>query len=142
LIASKWLRNNKQLLKLAFEAIIESLLKNPYRLQSFMEYSMSVAYTSNFLCNTNQNGNHERHPSFYTQCYLSPNYDSDWVQVEYLRNIILNESEKLHIQKVEELKNQTICEAAVNGNNKAIDEKQCIKELPLFFRPGKIILIT
>jgi hypothetical protein len=107
-----------------------------------MEYSMSVASTSNSLCNANHNGNHERHPSLYTQCYLSPNYDSDWVQVEHLRTIILNESEKLYNQKIEDIQNQTICEAAVNGNNKVIDEKQCIKELPLFFRPGKIILMT
>ena len=118
------------------------MLNDPYRVQSFMEYSMSVAYTSNSQYSGNDDGNHERHKSFYTQCYLSPNYDSDCIQVEYLRNIILNESEKLYDQKVEELKNQTICEFAVNGNNKVIDEKQCLKELPLFFRPGKIILIT
>jgi hypothetical protein len=85
---------------------------------------------------------YERQPSFYNQCYLSPNYDSDCIQVEYLRNIILNESEKFYNKKVKELKNQTICQAAVNRNNKVIDEKQCIKELPLFFRPGKIILMT
>lgn len=42
--------DDKQLLKLAFESIIESLLKNPYRLQSFMEYLMSVAFTSNSIC--------------------------------------------------------------------------------------------
>ncbi|HEY7078372.1 MAG TPA: hypothetical protein VH500_01645, partial [Nitrososphaeraceae archaeon] len=40
---NKMFGDDKQLLKFAFETIIESLLKNPYRLQSFMEYSMSVA---------------------------------------------------------------------------------------------------
>ena len=116
--------DDKQLLKFAFEAIIESLLKNPYRLQSFMEYSMSIASTSNSSCNANHSGNHERQPSFYGQCYLSPNYDSDCIQVEQLRNIILTESEKLYNQKIEELKNQTICETAVSGNDKIIDEIQ------------------
>jgi hypothetical protein len=97
--------DDKQLLKFAFEAIIESLLKNPYRLQSFMEYSMSLASTSNLLYNANHNRNHEEQPSFYNQCYLSPNYDgSDCIQVEYLRNIILNESEIFYNQKIEELK--------------------------------------
>jgi len=120
--------NDKQVLKLAFEAIIESLLNNPYRVPSFMEYSMSVAYTSNSQYSGNDDGNHERQPCFYTQCYLSPNYDSDCIQLEYLRNIILNESEKFYNKKVDELKNQTICEAAVYENNKAIDEKQCKKK--------------
>jgi len=60
-----------------------------------------------------------------------PTYDSDWVQVEHLKNIILNESDKLYNQKIEELKNQTICEAAVYENNKLTDEKQKIKGLLL-----------
>jgi hypothetical protein len=123
--------DDKQLLRLAFEAIIESLLNNPYRLQSFMEYSMSVASASNSSYNANHYENHERQPSLYTQCYLPSSYDSDCIQVEYLRNIILNESEKLYNQKIEEIKNQTTCEAAVCGDNILIDEKQCIKELPL-----------
>lgn len=88
---------------------------------------MSIASTLNSLCIANCNGDNERQPSFYNQCYLSPNYNSDGVQVEYLRNIILNESEKLYEQKIEELKNQTICEAAVNPN----DKRQSIKALPL-----------
>jgi hypothetical protein len=122
--------DDKQLLKLVFESVIESLLDNPYRLQSFMEYSMSLAAsTSNLLCNVNHNGNHEMHSNFYNQCYLSPNYDSDCIQVEYLKNIILYESDKFYNQKIEEVKNQTICEAAVDGNNKLTDEKQSIKEL-------------
>jgi hypothetical protein len=51
--------------------------------------------------------------------------------MEKLRNIILDESERLYNQKVEEVKNQTICEASVYGSNKVIEEKQSIKELPL-----------
>jgi predicted transcriptional regulator len=123
--------DDKQLLKFAFEAIIESLLNNPYRLQSFMQYLMSVPFTSNSLCNTNLNGKHDRPPIFNTHCYLSPSYDSDCIQMEHLRNIILNESEKLYNQKIEEVKNHTICEAAVYGDNRLIDEKQSIKGLPL-----------
>ena len=61
---NKMFGDDKQLLKLAFEAIIESLLNNPYRLQSFMEYSMSIASTSNSLYNANHNGNHEGQPEF------------------------------------------------------------------------------
>ena len=116
--------DDKRLLKFAFEAIIESLLKNPYRLQSFMQYSLSIASTSNSPCNANYSGNHERHPSFYGQCYLSPNCDSDCIQVEQLRDTILTESGNLYNQKIEELKNQTICETAVSGNDKIIDEIQ------------------
>jgi hypothetical protein len=131
-LVNKLFGDDKQLLKFAFEAIIESLLKNPYRLQSFMEYSMSLASTSNLLYNANHNRNHEEQPSFYNQCYLSPNYDgSDCIQVEYLRNIILSESEKLYYQKIEEVKNCTIRKAAVCGDNKLVDEKQSVKALPL-----------
>jgi predicted transcriptional regulator len=122
-----------QLLEFAFESVVESLLNNPYRLQSFMIYSMSIAVSrSNLLCNANHNRNHEMQPNFYNQCYLSPNYDFDCIQVEHLRNIILNESENFYNQKIEEVKNQTICDATVDGNNKLTDEKQSIKELPLF----------
>jgi hypothetical protein len=128
---NKMFGDDKQLLKFAFEAIIESLLKNPYRLQSFMEYSMSSAFTSNSLYNANRSENYERQPSLFGPCYLSSTYDSDCIQLERLRNIILNESEKLYNQKVEELKDQTICKAAVYGNNKLTDERQSIKELPL-----------
>ena len=46
-----------------------------------------------------------------TQCYLSPDYEADCKQVEQLKNMILDESEKLYNQKIEEIKNQTICEA-------------------------------
>lgn len=88
---------------------------------------MSIASTSNSSYNDNQNVNRERQPSFYNQCYLSPIYDSDCIQVEYLRNIILNESEKLYNQKVEELMSQTIYEAPVCENKKITDEKQSAK---------------
>ncbi|MFZ0327068.1 MAG: hypothetical protein WBP64_20225 [Nitrososphaeraceae archaeon] len=131
-LVNKMFGDDKQLLKFAFEAIIESLLKNPYRLQSFMEYSMSIASTSNSLCNANHNRNYEGQASFYTQCYVTPNYDSECIQVEHLCNMILNESEKLYNQKIEELKNQTICEVSVEGDNSKItDEKQCLKGLLL-----------
>jgi hypothetical protein len=112
-LVNKMFGDDKQLLRFAFEAIIESLLNNPYRLQSFMGYSMSVASTSNSLYDVSHNGN-DSHPTFDTQCYLSPNYDSDCIQVDNLRSIILNESEKFYNQKIEELKNQTICEAESN----------------------------
>jgi hypothetical protein len=125
--------DDKQLLKFAFESVIESILNNPYRLQSFMEYSMSiVASASDSLCGAEYNGSHERQPNSYRQYYLSPNHNSDCIQLEYLKNIILNESDKLYNQKIDELKSQTICEAAVYRNNQLIDEKQSIKELPLF----------
>ena len=44
---------------------------------------------------------------------------------------ILTESEKLYNQKIEELNNQSICEAAVYENSKLTDEKQSIKGLLL-----------
>ena len=90
---------------------------------------MSLASASNSLYIANHNGNHEKHPTFYSQSYLSPNYDS--VCIQHLRNMILNESEIFYNQKIEELKNQTICEAAVYGNNKTTYEKQSVKELLL-----------
>ena len=70
-LVNRMFGDDKQLLKFAFEAIIESLLKNPYRLQSFMEYSMSVASTSKSLYNANRIGDNERQPSLFSQCYLS-----------------------------------------------------------------------
>jgi hypothetical protein len=136
--------NDKQLLKYAFDSIIVSILRDPFRLQSFFEYSMSIKFTSDYSSTANNNGSHERQPSFfgYGQYYLSPDYEADVKQIERLKNMVLDESANFYNQKIEDIQNQTICEAAVNGNNKVIDEKQCIKELPLFFRPGKIILIT
>jgi predicted transcriptional regulator len=111
---NKMFGDYKQLLNIAFEAIIDSLLNNSYRLQSFIQYSMSVASTSNSLYNANHSDN-DQTLSFHTKCYFIPNCDSDCIQLEHLRNLI--ESEKLYNQKVEELENQTICEAAVNQNN-------------------------
>jgi hypothetical protein len=136
--------NDKQLLKYAFDSIIVSILRDPFRLQSFFEYSMSIKFTSDYSSTANNNGSHERQPSFfgYGQYYLSPDYEADVKQIERLKNMVLDESANFYNQKIEDIQNQTICEAAVNGNNKVIDEKQCIKELPLFFRPGKIILMT
>jgi predicted transcriptional regulator len=119
--------NDKQLLTLAFEAIIESLLNNPYRLQSFIEHSMSIASVFNSSYKADHNGNHVMHPTFY----LSPNHDSDFIHIEHLKNIVLSESENLYNQKIEEIKNQTICEAAIYRDNKLTDKEQSIKALPL-----------
>ena len=51
--------DNKQLLRLAFESITESLLKDPYRLQSFFEYAISVTSTSTPSCTVNDKGYHD-----------------------------------------------------------------------------------
>ena len=64
---------------------------------------MSITSTSNSLYNANPIGDNERQPSLFSQYCLSSTYDSDCIQVEHLRNIILNESEKLYNQKIEEL---------------------------------------
>ena len=132
---NKILGNDKQLLRLAFESIIESLLSDPFRLQSFFEYVMSIKFTSDFSSTASSNGSHERQSSFYGngQCYLSPDYEADVKQVERLKNIILDESANFYNQKIEEIKNLTICEAAVypNANDKIIDEKQRTKGLLL-----------
>ena len=46
---------DKQLLKLAFDSLIESLLRDPFRLQSLFEYAMSSAsaLTSSYAINDN-----------------------------------------------------------------------------------------
>lgn len=128
--------NDKQLLRLAFEAIIESVLRDPFRLQSFFEYTMSIKFTSDFSPTANNNnGSHERQPSFngYGQCYLSPDYEADVKQVERLKDMILDESSNVYNQKIEEIKNRTICEAAVypNPDDKITDEKQSTRGLLL-----------
>lgn len=128
---SKVFGEDKLLLKFAFESIIKSLLNNQYRLQSFIEYSMSIASTSNSSCNANHIENHERHQNIHLLGYLSPSCDFDHIQVEYIKNIILNESENLYNQKIEEIKNQTVCEAAIYRDSKLTDKKQSIKALPL-----------
>jgi len=119
--------DDKQLLKFAIEAIIESLLNNPYRLQSFIEYSMSFASRFNSSYKADHNGNHVMHQTFY----LSPNHDSDFIHIEHIKNIILNESENLYNQKIEEIKTQTVCEAAIYRDNKLTNKEQSIKALPL-----------
>ena len=129
---NKIIGDDRQLLKLAFESIIESLLKDPFRLRSFLEYSMSVASTSTSSWYVNDKGNHDMQPSNYGQCYLSPDYGADCKQVETFRNIILDESEKFYNKKVEEFTNRAISEAAPYNNNQLLltsDEKQSIKEL-------------
>ncbi len=81
----KVLGEDKQLLRLAFKSITESLLKDPFRLQSYFQYAMSVTPTSTSSCTANDNCNHERQRSFYDQCYPSPNYEEDCKQVECFR---------------------------------------------------------
>jgi len=90
---------------------------------------MSIKFTSDYSSTANNNGSHERQPSFfgYGQYYLSPDYEADVKQIERLKNMVLDESANFYNQKIEDIQNQTICEAAVNGNNKVIDEKQCLK---------------
>ena len=51
-------------------------------------------------------------PCIYSQYYLSPDHEGDHKQVEYLRNLILNESEKFYHKQIEELTNMAISEAA------------------------------
>jgi hypothetical protein len=119
--------DDQQLLKLAFESITESLLKDPFRLQSFFEYTMSLAYTSTTSRIVSDNGSHDGQPSMYGQRYLSPDYEADCKQVECFRNTILNESEKLYNKKVGEFINKTISEAAAYDKNEKqlmSDEKQ------------------
>ena len=101
----KVLGEDKQLLRLAFESIIESLLKDPFRLQSYFQYAMSVTPTSTLSYTAIDNCNHEGQRNFYDQCYLSPNYEEDCKQVECFRTLILNESENLYNQKIEEFTN-------------------------------------
>jgi hypothetical protein len=86
---NKIIGDDKQLLKLAFESITESLLKDPFRLQSFFEYAMSVAPTSTSSPTANNNGNYEMQPRFYGQCY---NYLPIGVAIDDSRNIHLANS--------------------------------------------------
>ena len=56
----KVLGEDKQLLRLAFESITESLLKDPFRLLSYFQYAMSVTPTSTLsytLLTLNMKGN-------------------------------------------------------------------------------------
>ncbi|MGC2597162.1 MAG: hypothetical protein WA395_03410 [Nitrososphaeraceae archaeon] len=68
-------------------------------------------------------------PCIYSQYYLSPDHEGDHKQVEYLRNLILNESEKFYHKQIEELTNMAISEAAAHDNNQSSltsNEKQSI----------------
>jgi hypothetical protein len=47
--------DDKQLLEAAFESITESFLKDPFRLQSHIEYAMSSASTSTVSYGINDN---------------------------------------------------------------------------------------
>jgi hypothetical protein len=130
---NKFFGDDKQLLKLAFESTIESLLKDPFRLQSFFEYSMSVASKSTSSLTPDDNGNHEKQ-SFHGQFYPSLDYESNSKQVELLKYMILDESEKFYNKKVEEFTNMAVSAAAANDNNQlslTSDEKESITELLL-----------
>lgn len=105
---NKFFGEDKQLLKLAFESIAKSLLKDPFRLQSFFEYALSLVSLSPSSCFVNGNSSHDGQLSVYGQPYLSPDYEADCKQVERLRNMILDESEKIYDKKIEELTNRTI----------------------------------
>jgi hypothetical protein len=128
---------DKQLLKLAFDSLIESLLRDPFRLQSLFEYAMSSASTSTSSCTVNDKVYHDMQPSIYGKRYLSPDCEADCKQVECLGNIIIDESEKFYNNKIEEFTNRVISDLAAYNNNQlplTSDEKQSIKEsLPLGF---------
>ena len=121
---------DKQLLKLAFDSLIESLLRDPFRLQSLFEYAMSSASALTSSYAINDNIDHDGKPCIYSQYYLSPDHEGDHKQVEYLRNLILNESEKFYHKQIEGLTNMAISEAGAYDNNQSSltsNEKQSIK---------------
>ena len=72
-------------------------------------------------------------PCIYSQYYLSPDHEGDHKQVEYLRNLILNESEKFYHKQIEALTNMVVSEAAYDNNQSSLtsNEKQSIKGLLL-----------
>jgi hypothetical protein len=76
--------------------------------------------TSTSSCTVNDKGYHDRQPSNYGQCYLSPDYGADCEQVETFRNIILDESKKFYNKKVEEFTNLAVSEAAAYNNNQLL----------------------
>lgn len=126
---------DKQLLKLAFDSLIESLLRDPFRLQSLFEYAMSSASALTSSYATNDNIDHDGKPCIYSQYYLSPDHEGDHKQVEYLRNLILNESEKFYHKQIEGLTNMAISEAAAHDDKNQLlptyDEKRSIRRLLL-----------
>jgi predicted transcriptional regulator len=126
---------DKQLLKLAFDSLIESLLRDPFRLQSLFEYAMSSASALTSSYAINDNIDHDGKPCIYSQYYLSPDHEGDHKQVEYLRNLILNESEKFYHKQIEELTNMAISEAAAHDDKNQLlptyDEKRSIRRLLL-----------
>ena len=105
--------DDKQLLKLAFESIIESLLKDPFRMQSFFEYSMSVASTSTSSSIINDIGCQEGQPSISGQRYLYVDYEGECNEVVRFKDQMLDESDTFHNKKVEEFINKTISEAVI-----------------------------
>ena len=133
-LVKKMFGDNKQLLKFAFEAIIKSLLKNPYRLQSFMEYALSSTFASTISCGINDNMEYDTKLGMYDQRYLSPDYKADRMQIEYLKNIMLDASERFYNKKVENLMNMAISEAEYDNNqqlSQTSNEKESIEGLLL-----------
>ena len=124
--------DDKQMLKLAFESIIESLLSDPFRLESLFEYATSSASTSTSpYCIEYMD--HDTKPGMYGKRYLSLDHEADRTQVEYLKNIILEESEVFYNKK-EALTNMAVGEVATYNNNQPSltpNEKQSIKRLLL-----------
>ena len=133
-LVKKMFGDNKQLLKFAFEAIIKSLLENPYRLQSFMEYALSSTFASTISCGINDNMEYDTKLGMYDQRYLSPDYKADRMQIEYLKNIMLDASERFYNKKVENLMNMAISEAEYDNNqqlSQTSNEKESIEGLLL-----------
>ena len=61
---------DKQLLKLAFDSLIESLLRDPFRLQSLFEYAMSSASALTSSYAINDNTDHGKHAYIANTTYI------------------------------------------------------------------------
>ena len=71
---------------------------------------MSRTSTSTISYDINDNMEHDMKPGIYGQRYLSSDYEADRKQVEYIRDIILEESERFCNKKIEELTNIVVSE--------------------------------
>lgn len=133
--ANNILGNDKQLLKLAFEAITKSLVKEPFRFQSFFDYAMSVASIQSSTYTRYDNRFHDLLGNTHGRPYLSPNFEQDCKQVEDFKKIFLEESEKIYNKKIEEITSKTISRAACDDDSAIIlssqDEKEIAKSLTI-----------
>lgn len=86
-------------------------------MQSFFEFSMSVASTSTSSSIINDIGCQEEQPSISGQRYLYVDYECECKQVERFKDLMLDESDTFYNKKVEEFINKTISEAAAYDNN-------------------------